>query len=38
MSTDWTVGSPITWRGEWKGHFYVDKGTVVGVEPARFLR
>ena len=38
MSTDWTVGSPITWRGEWKGHSYVDKGTVVAFEPERFLR
>ena len=20
METDWTVGSPITWKGEWKGN------------------
>ena len=38
LSADWTVGSPITWRGEWKGHSYVDKGTVLAVEPERLLR
>ena len=37
MSTDWTVGSRITWRGEWKGHSYVDKGTVLAFEPERLL-
>jgi uncharacterized protein YndB with AHSA1/START domain len=37
MSTDWTVGSPIIWRGEWKGHSYVDKGTVLVFEPERLL-
>jgi uncharacterized protein YndB with AHSA1/START domain len=38
MSTDWTVGSPIIWRREWKGTSYVDKGTVLAVEPERLLR
>ena len=38
MSTDWTVGGPITWQGEWKGRAYVDKGTVLAVEPERLLR
>jgi len=38
MSTDWMVGSPIIWRGEWKGHSYVDKGTVVAFEPERLLK
>jgi uncharacterized protein YndB with AHSA1/START domain len=37
MSTDWKVGSPITWRGEWKGRPYVDKGTVLAFEPERLL-
>jgi uncharacterized protein YndB with AHSA1/START domain len=37
ISTDWTVGSPIIWRGEWKGHSYVDKGTVLAFEPQRLL-
>jgi uncharacterized protein YndB with AHSA1/START domain len=38
MSTDWMVGSPIIWRGEWKGHSYVDKGTVLAFETERLLR
>jgi uncharacterized protein YndB with AHSA1/START domain len=37
MSTDWTAGGPIIWRGEWKGHSYEDKGTVLAFEPERLL-
>jgi uncharacterized protein YndB with AHSA1/START domain len=38
LSTDWKIGSPIIWRGEWKGRAYVDKGTVLAFEPGRLLR
>ena len=38
VTTDWQVGSPITWTGEWKGRSYVDKGTVLAVEPERLLK
>ena len=38
MSTDWKKGSPIAWRGEWKGRAYEDKGTVLAVEPKKLLR
>jgi len=38
MSTDWKKGSPIVWRGEWKGRPYEDKGTVLAVEPKKLLR
>jgi len=38
MQTDWTVGSPITWKGEWQGKTYEDKGTVVAVEPKKLLK
>jgi len=38
MSTDWTEGSPIVWKGEWKGRSYVDKGTVLAVEPKTLLK
>ena len=31
MQTTWEVGSPITWKGEWKGSAYEDKGTVLRV-------
>jgi uncharacterized protein YndB with AHSA1/START domain len=38
METDWKVGSPIFWRGEWKGNAYEDKGTVLAFEPQTLLR
>jgi uncharacterized protein YndB with AHSA1/START domain len=37
LATDWKVGSPITWSGEWKGKAYQDKGTVLDVEPEQRL-
>ena len=38
MQTTWEVGSPITWKGEWQGKTYEDKGTVLAVEPNKLLR
>jgi uncharacterized protein YndB with AHSA1/START domain len=38
MSTDWKEGSPIVWRGEWKGRSYEDKGTVLAVQTEKLLR
>ena len=38
VSTDWFVGSPITWSGEWDGKRYVDKGTVLEFDPEIRLR
>jgi uncharacterized protein YndB with AHSA1/START domain len=35
--TDWTVGSPINWRGEWKGKAYEDKGVILAIEPRKRL-
>lgn len=35
--TDWKVGSPIVWRGEWQGREYEDKGEVLAFEPDRRL-
>ena len=37
VETDWKVGSPITWRGEWQGKPYSDKGEILDVEPFRHL-
>jgi uncharacterized protein YndB with AHSA1/START domain len=31
--TDWVVGSPIVFRGEWEGKTYEDKGTVLSFNP-----
>ncbi len=38
VSTDWFVGSPITWSGEWKGKSYADKGVVLEFDPENRLR
>jgi uncharacterized protein YndB with AHSA1/START domain len=35
--TDWKVGSPIYYRGEWQGRAYEDKGTVLEVQVNRRL-
>ena len=36
VSSDWRVGSPITWRGEMDGRSYEDKGEILAVdEPTR---
>lgn len=32
VETDWTVGSPIVYRGEWEGRSFEDRGEVVLVE------
>jgi uncharacterized protein YndB with AHSA1/START domain len=36
--TDWREGSPITWKGEWQGKSYEDKGVVLRLEPGHTLR
>jgi uncharacterized protein YndB with AHSA1/START domain len=38
MTTDWKEGSPISWKGEWKGKAYEDKGKVLEVEPHKRLK
>jgi uncharacterized protein YndB with AHSA1/START domain len=36
VETDWRVGSPITWAGEYDGKPYQDKGEILEVdEPSR---
>jgi uncharacterized protein YndB with AHSA1/START domain len=35
--TDWKVGSPIIYRGEWEGKPYEDKGTILKFEPEKLL-
>jgi uncharacterized protein YndB with AHSA1/START domain len=37
VDSDWAVGSPIVWRGEWQGRRYEDKGEVLAVDPPRRL-
>lgn len=36
--TDWKVGSPILFRGEWKGQPYEDKGEILELTPPSRMR
>ncbi|MEV0461337.1 SRPBCC domain-containing protein [Nocardia tengchongensis] len=36
--TDWNVGSPITFRGEWQGKSYEDHGRILEFNSPRQLR
>ena len=36
--TDWKLGSPIVWKGEYEGKKYEDKGEIVEVEQPRRLK
>jgi len=35
--SEWKTGSSITYRGEWKGQPYEDKGTILDIVPERRL-
>ena len=37
VTSDWQVGSPIVYRGEWQGRAYEDKGQVLQAEPGKRL-
>lgn len=37
VTTDWKVGSPITYKGIWEGKAYEDKGKVLQIEPNKLL-
>ena len=36
--SDWKKGSTLTFRGEWEGKQYEDKGNIVTIEPPTYLR
>jgi uncharacterized protein YndB with AHSA1/START domain len=38
VESDWKKGSPIVWKGEWKGKPFVDKGKILEIEPERRLK
>ena len=38
LETDWIVGGPIRWSGEWKGKAYQDKGEVLEFVPERRIK
>ena len=35
--SDWKVGSPIVYRGEWQGKPFEDKGQILEIEPGKRL-
>jgi uncharacterized protein YndB with AHSA1/START domain len=37
VETDWKEGSPITYRGEWEGKPFEDKGVIIWFEPEKTL-
>lgn len=37
VESDWKVGSPISWKGEWNGRRYEDKGRILEIEPPHRL-
>jgi uncharacterized protein YndB with AHSA1/START domain len=38
VTTDWALGSDITWKGEWQGKPFEDKGKIVQFEENKKLR
>jgi uncharacterized protein YndB with AHSA1/START domain len=35
--SDWKVGSPIIYRGQWEGKAFEDKGEILKIEPEKLL-
>jgi uncharacterized protein YndB with AHSA1/START domain len=38
VETDWKPGSPITWKGQYNGKSFEDKGEILEVERNRLLQ
>lgn len=38
LKSDWKVGSPITFSGEWEGKTYTDGGIILDIDPPRLLK
>jgi len=38
LKSDWKVGSPITFSGEWDGHKYEDGGIILDIDEPRLLK
>ena len=36
--SEWQEGSPITWKGEWQGKPYEDKGVILKLQPRRTIQ
>lgn len=38
VASDWKTGSLITWKGEWQGKAYEDKGVIRQIKPEKILQ
>jgi uncharacterized protein YndB with AHSA1/START domain len=38
VESEWNEGSPISWKGEWEGRPYEDKGVILKLKPQRTLQ
>ncbi|HLK92898.1 MAG TPA: SRPBCC domain-containing protein [Polyangia bacterium] len=38
VESEWQVGGPIVWRGQWKGKPFEDKGRILEIQRQRRLR
>jgi uncharacterized protein YndB with AHSA1/START domain len=36
--SDWHLGSPIVWKGDWQGKTYEDKGVILQFDPGRTIQ
>jgi len=36
--SDWKVGSPLIFKGEWEGNKYEDKGTILEIIPQKLFK
>lgn len=36
--SDWQVGSPVVWKGQWKGKPFEDKGRILEIQQGKWLR
>ena len=38
VSSEWREGAPITWKGDWNGKAYEDKGVILTLDGGKRLR
>jgi uncharacterized protein YndB with AHSA1/START domain len=38
VNSDWQQDGPISWKGEWQGKSYEDKGTILQIRPEQRLQ
>jgi len=38
LESNWRVGEPIKFSGEWNGHKYEDHGTILDIDPGTFVK